>query len=285
VLLPGDEEVEFGAEIPSSSDTVRAQALTVVTRAGRFDRAASNSGHGAINSADSAIGDGSVFNSSSCFSPPLVKLLNLRSQANRRLTLAIVHQGDADKVGTEEGEGGKNKVLNLVWFIRAHLGEQAWGDRGFRIHRRALDHRRLRRRTGTTSALALLGQSPSIVSLTDHFNGDSMVLALPAPTQRFVLLALQAQSLEKVPLAENLTCRREATHQKKKRSRRDLSPLSVAVRRAGRLIPEMWEPIQEDCGAPRKDRRAASALMVLSHRALLLEKTIEVFPSVISDRA
>jgi hypothetical protein len=43
-------------------------------------------------------------------------------------------------------------------------------------------------------------------------------------------------------------------------------------------------PIQEDCGASRKDRRAASALLVLSHRALLLEKTVEVFPSVISGK-
>jgi ribosomal 50S subunit-associated protein YjgA (DUF615 family) len=112
-----------------------------------------------------------------------------------------------------------------------------------------------------------------------------MVLALPAPTQRFVLLALQAQPLEKVPLTENLTCRREAAHQKKRRTRRALSLLSAAVRQASKLIPEMWEPIQEDCGASRKDRRAASAMLVFSHRALLLEKTIEVFLSVISDKA
>jgi hypothetical protein len=111
-----------------------------------------------------------------------------------------------------------------------------------------------------------------------------MVLALPAPAQSFILLALQAQPLEKVTLAENLTCRSESDLQKKKRTRRALSPLSAAVRRVGRLIPEMWKPIQEDCGATRKDRRAASALVVLSHRAMLLEKIVEVFPSVISSR-
>jgi hypothetical protein len=72
--------------------------------------------------------------------------------------------------------------------------------------------------------------------------------------------------------------------QRKKRTRRALSPLSAAVRRASRLIPEMWKPIQEGCGATRKNRRAASALLVLSHRAMLLEKTVEVFPSVISGK-
>jgi hypothetical protein len=111
-----------------------------------------------------------------------------------------------------------------------------------------------------------------------------MVLALPAPPRKFILLALQAQPREEVTIAENLTCRSEVDAQRKKRKRRALSPLSAAVRRAGRLIPEMWKPIQEDCGATRKDRRAASALLVLSHRALLLEKTVEVFPSVISGK-
>jgi hypothetical protein len=111
-----------------------------------------------------------------------------------------------------------------------------------------------------------------------------MVLALPAPAQKFILLALQAQPREEVTIAENLTCRSEVDAQRKKRTRRALSPLSAAVRRASRLIPEMWKPIQEDCGATRKDRRAASALLVLNHRAMLLEKTVEVFLSVISGK-
>jgi hypothetical protein len=66
------------------------------------------------------------------------------------------------------------------------------GIRGFRTNRRPLDHRQLRNRAGITSALALLGQSPSIVSSSDLVKGDSMVLALPAPAQKFILLALQA---------------------------------------------------------------------------------------------
>jgi hypothetical protein len=188
-------------------------------------------------------------------------------------------------VGVEDGGSRENKVPNLLGFIRANLGEQDWGDRGIRTLRRAVDHHRLRRRTGIISALVLLGQSPSIVRSRGLSSGDSMILALPAPTRRFVLLALQAQTSEELPIAENLTCREEVVHQKRKRTRRALSPLSAAVRRANKLIPDMWQPIQEDCGASRKDRRAASALLVLSHRALLLEKTIEVLPSVISDKA
>jgi hypothetical protein len=103
VLLPGVEEVDLGADVQFPCDSGRARALTVATRAGRFDRAASIGGHGEINSAVSGIGDDSVLKPSSCFSPPLVKLLNLRSRANRRFTLAIVRQGDADKVDVAEG--------------------------------------------------------------------------------------------------------------------------------------------------------------------------------------
>jgi hypothetical protein len=64
-----------------------------------------------------------------------------------------------------------------------------------------------------------------------------------------------------------------------------LSTLSAAVQRANSLMPDMWDPIQVDCGASRRDRKAVSALLVFSHHALLLEKTIQVFPSVAMDRA
>jgi hypothetical protein len=176
----------------------------------------------------------------------------------------------------------KIKSPNLQWLLLAYSGNRRWGVRGYRSNRRALDHRQLRNRAGITSALALLGQSPLIVNSSDLVERDAMVLALPAPTQKFILLALQAQPRVEAPIVVNSTCISEKGTQRKKRTRSALSPLSVAVRRASRLIPEMWRPIQENCGATRKDRRAASALMVLSHRALMLEKTVELFPAVIS---
>jgi hypothetical protein len=49
-------------------------------------------------------------------------------------------------------------------------------------------------------------------------------------------------------------------------------------------MPVMWEPIPMDCGVSRRDRKAAYALLVFSHHAMLLEKTLEVFPSAMSDR-
>jgi hypothetical protein len=102
------------------------------------------------------------------------------------------------------------KVPNLVWFIRAHTGEQAWGVHGLKTWWRALDHRRLRERIGIASASALFGQSPSIVSSRAQISGDSMVLALPALTHQFVFLALQAQPVPKGLLAEQLSCSNDA---------------------------------------------------------------------------
>jgi hypothetical protein len=174
------------------------------------------------------------------------------------------------------------------------MGEQAWGVRGLKTWRRALDHRRLRERTGIASASALFGQSPSIVSSRAQISGDSMVLALPALTHQFVFPALQAQPVPKGLLAEQLSCSNDAAQlnlglknskpQWRRKVNQALSPLSSAVHCSNSLMPETWEPIQANCGASRRDRKATSALLVFSHQTLLLEKMIEVFPSVISDR-
>jgi hypothetical protein len=120
-----------------------------------------------------------------------------------------------ERVSRQEGDE-KSKVPNLQWIIRAHFGERAWGLRGFRTSRRPLDHRHLRSGAGIISALALLGQSPSIVSSSDLVKGESLVLALPAPPRKFILLALQAQPREEVTIAENLTGRSEVDAQRKK---------------------------------------------------------------------
>jgi hypothetical protein len=132
VLLPGVEEVELGAAT-FPGDTVQARALTIATRAGRFDRAASISEHGEISATGSAFGVDSVFTSFSWFSPPLVKLLNLRSRVNQRLTLAIVHQGDADKAGTEEGggrgeQGSESAMAHSRAFRQAGVGSSGFQD-------------------------------------------------------------------------------------------------------------------------------------------------------------
>jgi hypothetical protein len=109
VLLSGVEEEELVAAL-SPGDTVLDRARTVGTRAVWFDRATSTNKHEGINAAGDAFGVASVPISSPWFSPPLVKLLNLRSRVNRRLTLAIVHRGDTGKEGAEDGGGREEQV-------------------------------------------------------------------------------------------------------------------------------------------------------------------------------
>jgi hypothetical protein len=98
-----------------------------------------------------------------------------------------------------------------------------------------------------------------------------LVLALPA-MKKFVVLALQAPG--------NLECRvshigRSTKPRWRGRGRRELSPLSAAIHRADKRMLEIWDPIPSDSGCSRKDRKAVLALLVLSHHALLLEKTLE----------
>jgi hypothetical protein len=38
----------------------------------------------------------------------------------------------------------------------------------------------------------------------------------------------------------------------------------------------MWDPIRAEDGGSRRDRIAATSLLVLSHQALLMEKTLQV---------
>jgi hypothetical protein len=45
---------------------------------------------------------------------------------------------------------------------------------------------------------------------------------------------------------------------------------------ANRQMPPMWEPIRAEDGGSRRDRIAATSLLVLSHQALLMEKTLQV---------
>jgi hypothetical protein len=40
-------------------------------------------------------------------------------------------------------------------------------------------------------------------------------------------------------------------------------------------MPKMWDPIPSDSGCSRRDHKAASALLVLSNHAMLLEKIAE----------
>jgi hypothetical protein len=50
-------------------------------------------------------------------------------------------------------------------------------------------------------------------------------------------------------------------------------------------MPEMWDPIPAGFGVSRRNRKAASVLLVFSHHALLLQKTIEVLLEVLSERS
>jgi hypothetical protein len=75
--------------------------------------------------------------------------------------------------------------------------EPTWGasleDTWYRTGRKASDHHRLRMMVGISSASALLGQSPLIVSSKGWSRIDCMVLALSALPQNFAVLVLQAQ--------------------------------------------------------------------------------------------
>jgi hypothetical protein len=57
--------------------------------------------------------------------------------------------------------------------------------------------------------------------------------------------------------------------------RRPLSPLSMAMVVANHHMPTMWEPIRASDGGSRRDRIAVTSLLVLSHQALLMEKTLQ----------
>jgi hypothetical protein len=45
---------------------------------------------------------------------------------------------------------------------------------------------------------------------------------------------------------------------------------------ANRQMPPMWELISESEGGSRRDRVAATLLLVFSYQALLMEKTLQV---------
>jgi hypothetical protein len=66
------------------------------------------------------------------------------------------------------------------------------------------------------------------------------------------------------------------------KAKQALSPLSAAMHQVNNMMPEMWDPIPENCGVSRRDGKEASALLVFSYQA---EKTIEAFPSVLNNRA
>jgi hypothetical protein len=99
---------------------------------------------------------------------------------------------------------------------------------------------------------------------------EHLVLALPAPW-KFAVLALRAGGDAEV-------CEQQSEQKLKPRwrgrAKRELSPLSAALHRANTRMPEMWDPIPSGSGS-RRDRKAASALLVFSHHVLLLEKTLE----------
>jgi hypothetical protein len=50
----------------------------------------------------------------------------------------------------------------------------------------------------------------------------------------------------------------------------------MAMVEANPQMPPMWEPIRAANGGSRRDRIAATSLLVLSHQALLMEKTLQV---------
>jgi hypothetical protein len=97
-----------------------------------------------------------------------------------------------------------------------------------------------------------------------------LVLALPAQ-RKCAVLALRAG--EGVGVG--------GQHSEKKlqprwrgRARRELSPLSAALQRANKQMPPMWDPIPSESGS-RRDRKAAAALLMFNHHAVLLEKTYQ----------
>jgi hypothetical protein len=112
-----------------------------------------------------------------------------------------------------------------------------------------------------------------------------MVLAFPALSQKFAVLALQAQPQQVESIVDHLENSNDVGQfhlfQKNPKPRwrgkakRALSPLSTALYQANNIMPEMWDPIPENCGVSRRDGKEASALLVFSHQALLLEKMAE----------
>jgi hypothetical protein len=83
--------------------------------------------------------------------------------------------------------------------------------------------------------IGFLGQSPTIVKLKKPPQKGLLVLALPAP-KKFAVLALQAGGeleIEGQQAEKNLKPRWRG------RARRELSPLSAALHRANKQMPEM----------------------------------------------
>jgi hypothetical protein len=97
-----------------------------------------------------------------------------------------------------------------------------------------------------------------------------LVLALPAQ-RKCAVLALQAGG--EAEFTGHQVEEKLRPHWKG-RARRELSPLSTALQRANKQMPPMWDPIPLESGS-RRDRKAASALLVFSHHVLLLENTLE----------
>jgi hypothetical protein len=60
------------------------------------------------------------------------------------------------------------------------------------------------------------------------------------------------------------------------RPRRPLSPVYMEMVEANRQMPPMWDPIRAEDGGSRRDCIAATALLVLSHQTLLMEKNLQV---------
>jgi hypothetical protein len=50
----------------------------------------------------------------------------------------------------------------------------------------------------------------------------------------------------------------------------------MAMVEANHQMPPMWDPIGAEDGGSRRDRIAATSLLVLSHQTLLMEKTLQV---------
>jgi hypothetical protein len=50
----------------------------------------------------------------------------------------------------------------------------------------------------------------------------------------------------------------------------------MAMVEANRQMPPMWEPICESKVGSRRDRAAATSLLVFSYQTLLMEKTLQV---------
>jgi hypothetical protein len=49
----------------------------------------------------------------------------------------------------------------------------------------------------------------------------------------------------------------------------------MAMVEENRQMPPIWEPICDSEGSSRRDRAAATSLLVFSYQALLMEKTLQ----------